>query len=111
MILTSTGDSLRWPDLWGTKSNRGTRHESGAATRCSSCDPSPRLRGHDRLPARRRAVGRAEGNLAPSHAGLGLHIPDGVGGGQFVLDPPDPPGRSVEPDSSAIDLHAGHAPT
>src|SRR5713101_1594829 len=109
MILTSTGDSLRWPNLWVTKSNRGTRHESSAATRCSSRDPPPRLRGHDRLPAWRRAVGRAEGDLAPSHAGLGLDIPDGDGGGQFVLDPPDPADRSMEPDPSAVDLHAGRA--
>src|SRR6266436_9443753 len=90
---------------------RDPRHESSTATRCSSRDPCPRLRGHGRLPAWGCAVGRAEGDLAPSNAGLGLDIPDGVGRRQFVLDPPDPADRSMEPDSSAVDLHAGHAPT
>ena len=28
---------------------------------------------------------------------------------QFILDPRDPPGRAIQPDPSAVDLHADHA--
>src|SRR6266571_9391082 len=52
-----------------------------------------------------------KGTLPHRTLGWVLDIPDGVGGGQFVLDPPDPADRSVEPDSSAVDLHAGRAST
>src|SRR5450631_2607937 len=101
-----------------------TSTSSGPCSRCFGCgvlhvarpavgrrsrDPPSCLRGDDRLRAWRGPVRGTEGNAASSHHRLDLGLPDGGRSGQFVLDPPDPAGRSVEPDPSAVDLYAGDA--
>src|SRR5216683_5695299 len=107
MILTSKLSCSQGPN----RNSRTRANEPCAAAPCRSRDSPSRLRRHDCIPAWRDPACRAEGNVAPSHARLDLGEPDGVGGGQFVLDPSDPADRSLEPDPFAVDLHTGDAPT
>jgi hypothetical protein len=47
-----------------------------------------------------------KGTLPPLHHRLDLGFADGDGGRQFVLDPPAPTARALEPDPPAVDLGA-----
>src|SRR5262249_18279201 len=53
-------------------------------------------------------VRRAEGNVAPPHDRLDLGRLNGDCRSEFAVDPRDPAVRPLEPDPSAVDLHAGH---
>jgi len=96
-ILTSTGESLRCTLTCGaSRSKSGHSSESGAATRAPPAI-LPRLRGHDRLPARRRAVAEPKGNLAQSHDGR-VWICLMARGGQVPFGSPDPADRAWSPE-------------
>src|SRR5258708_4200932 len=61
------------------------------------------------LRARRGAVGSPQGHAAAPGDRRHLGRPDDRRCDQFVLDPPAPAGRPLEPDPPAVDLHLGDA--